>query len=152
MGTQMGARTTTVLIVAAAMALAGCETVRNARDRLVKAPPRCEDQTVQIYFEPDQAEVTPEGRRVITEAATLARGCTVERVSVMGLADAAGDPGANLELSKKRAQSVTAALVQARLPAAEFRVDAAGQAGAVTADGRTAPLRRRADVTLHMAK
>lgn len=147
----MGTKATLVMM-AAVVALGGCQTVRNARDRLVKAPPRCEDQTVQIYFEPDQAEMTPEGRRVITEAATLARGCRVERVSVLGLADAAGDPNANMELSKRRAQSVTAALVAAQLPAAEFRVDAAGQAGATTADGRTAPLRRRADVVLHMAK
>lgn len=147
MGTKAG-----LLIVTVALALAGCQTVREARDRWVKAPPRCEDQTVQIYFEPDQADVTPEGRSVIAEAAAQARGCTVERVSVLGLADADGDPTANLELSKKRAQSVTAALVAARLPAAEFRVAAAGQAGAVTSDGKAAPLRRRADVTLHMKK
>ncbi|WP_309088989.1 OmpA family protein [Phenylobacterium sp.] len=148
----MGMTRTTVLMMAAVVALAGCQTVRNARDRLVKSPPRCEDQTVQIYFEPDVAEVTPEGRQVIREAAAMTRGCTVGRVSVLGLADAAGDPNANLELSKKRAQSVTAALVAAQLPAAEFNVAAAGQAGAVTTDGRTAPLRRRVDVTLHMAK
>lgn len=147
----MVTRATILIVGAAVVALAGCQTVRDARDRLVKAPPRCEDQTVQIYFEPDQAEVTPESRRVIAEAASLARGCTVARVTVLGLADAEGEPGANMELSKRRAQSVTAALVAARLPAAEFRVSAAGQAGATTADGKTAPLRRRADVVLHMA-
>ena len=148
----MGIKSTVLMAAAAAVALAGCQTVRDARDRLVKAPPRCEDQTVQIYFEPDQAEVTPESRRVITEAANLARGCKVARVSVLGLADAEGGSAANMELSKRRAQSVTAALVAAQLPAAEFRVSAAGQAGATTADGRAAPLRRRADVVLHMAE
>jgi outer membrane protein OmpA-like peptidoglycan-associated protein len=147
----MGVKATILIVAAAAVALAGCETVRTARDKLVKAPARCEEQTVPIYFEPDQAEVTPESRRVITEAANLARGCRVARVSVLGLADAQGEPGANMELSKRRAQSVTAALVAAQLPAAEFRVSAAGQAGATTSDGRAAPLRRRADVVLHMA-
>ena len=39
----------------------------------------------------------------------------------MGLADAAGEPDANLELPKRRAQSVTAALAAAGLPAAEFQ-------------------------------
>ncbi len=141
---------TALLIVASAVAMTGCQTVRDARDRWVQAP-RCQDQTVQIYFEPDQIEVTPEGRSVIAEAARQSRGCTVQRVTVLGLADATGDPAANLELSKKRAQSVTAALVAAQLPAAEFSVAAAGQAGAVTPDGKAAPLRRRADVTLHMA-
>jgi hypothetical protein len=47
---------------------------------------------------------------------------------------------------------VTAALASARLPAAEFRVAAAGEAGALTPDGKAAPLRRRADVVLHMAQ
>lgn len=141
-----------LIVTAAAVTLAGCQTVRNARDRWVKAPQRCEDQTVQIYFEPEQAEVTPESRQVISEAAAQARGCTVERVSVLGLSDGDGDATANLELSKRRAQSVTAALVAAKLPAAEFRVAGAGQAGSRTADGKAAPLRRRADVTLHMAK
>lgn len=157
MGTRTGGALIAAVITLGVGALAvgtlgGCQTIERARERLVKAPPRCQDQTVQIYFEPDVAEVTPEGRRVIAEAAALARGCTVARVSVLGLADAQGDPAANLELSKKRAQSVTAALVAAGLPAAEFDLAAAGQAGATTADGRTAPLRRRADVTLHMAK
>jgi Outer membrane protein and related peptidoglycan-associated (lipo)proteins len=141
-----------LIMAGVAVALAGCQTVRDARDRWVKAPPRCEDQTVHIYFEPDQAEVTPEGRSVIAAAAGQSRGCIVERVSVVGLSDATGNAAANLELSKRRAQSVTAALVSAQLPAAEFRVSAAGQEGAVTADGRTAPLRRRADVTLHMKR
>ena len=141
---------TALLIVASAVAMTGCQTVRDARDRWVQAP-RCQDQTVQIYFEPDQIEVTPEGRSVIAEAARQSRGCTVQRVTVLGLADATGDPAANLELSKKRAQAGTAALVAAQLPAAEFSVAAAGQAGAVTPDGKAAPLRRRADVTLHMA-
>lgn len=139
-----------VALFAAATALSACETVRTARERIVSAPPRCADATVQIYFEPESAEVTDEGRSVLKAAADSARGCKVTSVSVMGLADAAGDPASNLELSKRRADSVSKALSQAGLPPAVFRVSAAGQAGAVTADGRTAPLRRRADVTLHL--
>ena len=72
-------------------------------------------------------------------------------IEVLGLADAAGAPGVNLELSKRRAQSVAAALAANGLPTAEFQVAAGGQDGAVTADGK-APLRRRADVTLHLAQ
>jgi outer membrane protein OmpA-like peptidoglycan-associated protein len=145
---------TSVIIAAglsASVALAGCASVKTARERIVRAPARCVDQTVQIYFEPGAAEVTNEGRAVIRAAADGARGCTVRAVEVIGLTDAAGAPGANLELSKRRAQSVTAALASAGLPAAEFRVAAAGEAGAVTVDGKAAPLRRRADVILHMA-
>ena len=128
----------------------GCGTLQNARDRIVKAPPTCEDVTVQIYFEPDSAEVTREGKAVLSQAASQARPCSIDRVSVLGLADAAGTPDVNLELSKRRAASVTAALAASGLPAAEFNLQAAGQSGAVTPAGAQ-PLRRRADVTVELS-
>jgi outer membrane protein OmpA-like peptidoglycan-associated protein len=138
-------------VAALAAGLAACATVERARDRIVRVPNRCADQAVQIYFEPGAAEVTPEGRAVIRQAAEEARGCEVRRVDVVGLADAVGAPAANLELSKRRAQSVTAALASAGLPAGEFALAAEGDAGASTADGRAAPLRRRVDVILRMS-
>ncbi|RAK56227.1 OmpA family protein [Phenylobacterium soli] len=141
----------TAVAFGAAASLGGCATVQNARARLVRASARCVDQTVQIYFEPQSAALTREGRLVIDQAASQARGCRVTTVDVVGLADAAGAPDANLELSKRRAEAVAAALAANGLPAADFQVGAAGQAGAVTADGKAAPLRRRADVTLHLA-
>jgi peptidoglycan-associated lipoprotein len=136
----------------AALAVAGCSTVRSARDRIVKPQARCADLTVQIYFEPDSAEVTPDGRAVLRAAAGQAKGCKVASVSVLGLADAAGAPAANLELSRRRADAVAQALAATGLPAAEFDKTAAGQAGSVTATGDTRPLRRRADVTLKLSK
>jgi len=57
-----------------------------------------------------------------------------------------------IELSKKRAASVTDALMKAKLPNAEFDLAAVGDAGAVTSDGKTAPLRRRADVVLKLSQ
>ncbi|WP_297691622.1 OmpA family protein [Phenylobacterium sp.] len=137
--------------LAAAMLLGGCGSLQPARSRLVKEPPRCADETVSIYFEPQSAELTREGRLVIDQAATAARDCTVRAVEVTGLADAAGAPAANLELSRRRAAAVAQALAANGLPAANFNVAAAGQAGAVTSDGKAAPLRRRADVTLRLA-
>jgi len=147
-------RTASVVIVLGlglALGLGGCGTIGRARDRIVKASPRCTDQTVQIYFEPESAEVTKEGRAVLAAAAAQARPCRVTRVDVLGLSDSTGAADANLDLSKRRAQSVTAALTAAGLPAGEFMVAGAGQAGAVTTDGKAAPLRRRADVVLHLS-
>ena len=129
----------------------GCATLTSARDRIVKREANCADVTVEIYFEPNSAEVTKEGRAVLRAAADQARGCRIDQVTVLGLADAAGAPAANLELSKKRAASVTQALAATGLPTAEFDLAAVGQAGAVTADGDTRPLRRRADVTLKLS-
>jgi peptidoglycan-associated lipoprotein len=143
----------TAIVTTAVLGLAGCATVEKTRDAIVRRPTDCTDQTVQIYFETDSAEVTPEGKAVIRQAAAQAKGCTVKRVDVIGLADAsgAGTPGSNLELSKRRAQSVTAALALAGLPAGEFNVGAAGQTDAVTRGGEARPLRRRADIILRLA-
>jgi outer membrane protein OmpA-like peptidoglycan-associated protein len=134
----------------AALSLAACSTLETAQERSAGPPQRCAPQTVQIYFEPDSAEVTPEGRAVIAQAARQAQGCLVDTVRVTGLADAAGAPEPNLELSRRRAQSVTAALASSGLPAAEFDLEAVGQDGAVAPDGSKQPLRRRADVVLTM--
>ncbi|MDP3174645.1 MAG: OmpA family protein [Phenylobacterium sp.] len=133
--------------LALAIGLAGCAT---KEVRLVKQTPRCVDQTLEIYFEPDSAEVTPEGKAIVSQAATVAAGCAVDKVEVLGLADSVGAPEANLDLSKRRAQSVTAALADAGLPAAEFALAAAGQDGAVTASGDAQPLRRRVNVVLRL--
>jgi outer membrane protein OmpA-like peptidoglycan-associated protein len=146
-------RTQAFLFAAAATALlaGGCATHERSRAALVRAPATCVDQAVQIYFDPNSAELTREGRLVIHQAASAAAGCRVASVEVLGLADAQGAPDANLELSKRRAAAVAAVLAADGLPAAEFKVGGAGQAGAVTAEGKAAPLRRRADIILHLA-
>jgi outer membrane protein OmpA-like peptidoglycan-associated protein len=128
--------------------------MQNARARLVRAPNPCADQTVAIYFEPGSTELTPEGRAVIDAAASAARSCRVRTVEVLGLADARGSaaPDANYELSRRRADAVSAALAANGLPAADFRVGALGEAGAVAPGGVKAPLRRRVEVTLRLAR
>jgi outer membrane protein OmpA-like peptidoglycan-associated protein len=139
------------LTAGVAMALSACTTMPTSRDRIVKAAPQCVDQTVQIYFEPFSADVTKEGRAVLAAAAQQSKPCKVTSVDVVGLADAVGAPDANLELSKRRAKAVTAALAGVGLPAGEFKLAAAGEQGAVTASGQARPLRRRADIVLHLA-
>ncbi|MDB5445020.1 MAG: outer membrane protein [Phenylobacterium sp.] len=138
------------LALALTGALGGCATVQGARARLVRTPSPCVDQTVQVYFEPESAELTRESHAVINAAAGAVRSCRVTAVEVLGLADAGGAAQANLELSRRRAAAVSAALTADGLPPAEFRVGAVGAVGAMTAEGRTAPLRRRVDVTLRL--
>ena len=140
----------TAPVMVLVMGLGACATM-GGRERIVRTPNSCADQIVQIYFEPDSAEVTSEGRAVIVQAAASAKACKVSGVDVLGLADSAGAPDANLELSKRRAQSVSDALAKAGLPAAEFKLAAAGQAGSLSRDGEARPLRRRADVVLHLS-
>lgn len=144
-------KTAYVTALALAAGLAGCTTMPRSRDAIVKSPQACQDVTIPVYFEPDVAVVTPEGRRVIASQAAQARRCHVEAVTILGLADAAGDPTANLALSKARAASVSEALVKAGLPAAELDLTAVGQAGSLTPNGQVRPVRRRADVTLKLS-
>lgn len=144
-------RTAIAAGLALMLALGGCASPKSPRDKIVKAPKVCQDMTLPVYFEPNDAVITREGRRVIAAGAAQAKGCSVDAVRVLGLADAAGDPAANMELSKKRAASVADAIQRAGLPAAEFEVAAAGQAGSVTSEGEVRPVRRRADITLKLS-
>ena len=138
----------TVLILG--VGLGACATLKPDRYRRADPAQPCADQRVAVYFESESSEIGPESRAVISAAAKPAKRCRVLNVEVVGLADATGAPGANLELSKRRAASVTAALAASGLPTKDLKVTAAGQAGATTADGKSAPLRRRAEVVMHM--
>lgn len=142
----------TAAIAALMLGFSACSTMQPTRDHVVRSSTACSDETVQIYFESFSAEVTKEGRAVLNAAAKDSKACKVTGVDVLGLADAVGGtPGDNLELSKRRAQAVTQALTAAGLPAAEFKVAAAGDAGATNKSGEPRPLRRRADIVLHMS-
>jgi peptidoglycan-associated lipoprotein len=125
--------------VVSALTLAGCATPsRVARTNL------CEDLKVSIYFDDGTARITRDARQVLVEAAEMRTTCALGVVDVVGLADAVGDPQANLALSGQRAKAVTQAL--GGLGFGIVRIEAAGAAGAATPAGELRPLRRRADL------
>lgn len=132
------------------LAMAGCATSespwRVVRKPVAAAPPTCVDFQSSVYFEQDSAELTKEARMLLDTARTQARGCAVKSVRVVGLADAVGTSDANLALSKRRAETVTAALAKVGFGKVEIDTVAVGDAGAVAASGAAAPLRRRADI------
>jgi len=135
-----------IAMMAAAAVLAGCATSAT-RDELV-TPEACAPLRYDIYFATDQAELTPTAAEAVRMSARQLAGCRIDRVRVLGLADASGDAVANQALSERRALAVTAALEAAGLPAPAFEVRAAGDAGAVTGDGANAPVRRRTEVLI----
>ncbi|ODT86829.1 OmpA family protein [Phenylobacterium sp. SCN 70-31] len=137
--------------MATTVGVAACASAPDRRAAIETPPPSCREVTIPVYFEANDADITPEGRRVLAAETQAVRGCRIEGVRVVGLADAVGDPAANLELSKRRAASVAEAIKAAGLPDAEFEVAAAGQAGSVAPDGQLRPVRRRADVTLRLS-
>jgi outer membrane protein OmpA-like peptidoglycan-associated protein len=64
-----------------------------------------------VYFDTDSAAIRPDAARVISQAAAKIRPGSV--VHLLGFADLRGDTRANLDLSKRRAVAVAAALTKA---------------------------------------
>jgi outer membrane protein OmpA-like peptidoglycan-associated protein len=131
--------------------LAACETPSKPAPGLASglaAPPVvCADFSFPIYFETGSEALTGVARQEIGYAAERVKGCKLGPVAVIGLADADGPARRNLALSRRRAAVTAAALAAAGLPAPTFDIEALGEQGAVTADGK-APLRRRTDVVI----
>ncbi|HQR88126.1 MAG: flagellar motor protein MotB [Caulobacter sp. 12-67-6] len=144
----------TVATLGAGLMLAGCASApwSASRAAIETQPPACADFQVSIYFERDEVKVTREARSVLNSARTMARGCKVEKARVVGLADAVGAADVNMDLSRARAVSVTKALTRAGFGQVEFDVAAAGDIGATTTAGASAPLRRRADIFFDVSK
>jgi outer membrane protein OmpA-like peptidoglycan-associated protein len=138
-----------LVIAAAAAALGGCTSMGEAP--WARAPNRCTDFTTSIYFEDGSADLTPQARRLVNTMARHARGCTVNRIDVVGLASATGDSAINQALSQRRVATVTRALADRGYRSVEFAAAAAGDAGAQTRSGELRPLRRRVDITMHLA-
>ena len=130
----------------AVLATAGCMT-SPGRDALVQRTD-CAPIRFDIYFATDQAGLTPVAEEAVRLGASQVAGCAIDRVRVLGLADAQGAPSANLDLSERRARSVTAALEADGLPVPTFEVQAAGASGATTPQGANAPMRRRTEVLI----
>ncbi|HEY1448384.1 MAG TPA: OmpA family protein, partial [Caulobacteraceae bacterium] len=134
------------------LAICGCQEPRKTpAGPLIVAPSHCADINFPIYFEPRSSAVTQEADQLVAAARDQARGCAVTGIVVVGLADAPGSPDANLELSKRRASAVTSELARRGFTNVEFREAAVGAAGASTPAGADRPLRRRADVSIHLA-
>jgi peptidoglycan-associated lipoprotein len=111
----------------------------------------CVQVSFPIYFSENSDQLTDPARQALDVAARQVRGCRIDYVSVIGLTDSVGAADENLELSKRRASAVAAALQAAGLPAPKFEVRGLGERGATLADGKAAPLRRRTDVVIHAA-
>lgn len=140
-----------VAMLSASALIGGCESVPKVHMPALFSPPTCTDFAVAIYFEPQSAVVTPEAKALIRSAAAHARRCQVAGIDVVGLADAAGAPAANLQLSKDRAAAVTAALAERGLEHVDINTTAVGDEGAQAHGGEVRPMRRRVNVTFHLA-
>ncbi|HEY5808807.1 MAG TPA: OmpA family protein, partial [Povalibacter sp.] len=94
-----------------------------------------------IYFSFARATIRPQSERVLKEIATVLKGHPDWKLRIDGHTDGIGDTAANLELSKRRAAAVKAALVDRYgIAAARLSTDGHGEASPKdtndTPDGR----------------
>lgn len=141
----------TLVMLGAAASLAACQTGPRSRADLVMDSSPCADSQFTVYFNEGSNRLTRPASQLISATGEGLRGCDIRGARVVGLADSTGTPQANQTLSQRRAVVVAEALRRSGFPAPQFELAAMGEDGAVTADGREDPVRRRAEVYLTVA-
>jgi outer membrane protein OmpA-like peptidoglycan-associated protein len=117
------------------------------------APPpaavAAQKQVFIVFFEFDKSALTADGKKVV-DAAAAAFKSGKSGVAVSGYTDLAGTQQYNLALSKRRADTVKAALVRDGVPASAIDASWHGKENprVPTADGVREPQNRRVEVTM----
>jgi outer membrane protein OmpA-like peptidoglycan-associated protein len=119
---------------------------------LPPAPPAAaapQQQTFIVFFEFDKSSLTADGRRVV-DAAAAAFKSGKSGVAIAGYTDLAGTQQYNLALSKRRADTVKAALVRDGVPAAAINESWHGKENprVPTANGVREPQNRRVEINM----
>ena len=113
------------------------------------APPPPARQFV-VYFEFDKSDLTPEGAKVVQDAAAAYKQTGSARIAVTGYTDLAGTQKYNLGLSKRRADTVRGALVRQGVPDSAIAEAWRGKENPAvpTPDGVREPRNRRVEIML----
>ena len=113
------------------------------------APPPPQRQFV-VYFNFDKSDLTPEGSKVVSDAAAAYKQTGSARIAVTGYTDLAGTQKYNLGLSKRRADTVRAALVRQGVPDGAIAEAWRGKQNPAvpTPDGVREPRNRRVEIML----
>ena len=103
-----------------------------------------------VFFDFDRADLTPQSRATIKQAADASKTGGVQRVGVTGHADKSGPDAYNMALSLRRANNVKDELVRDGVPAASIVVVGRGESQPLvpTADGVREPQNRRVEIVL----
>jgi outer membrane protein OmpA-like peptidoglycan-associated protein len=103
-----------------------------------------------VFFDFDQAKLTPEAQKIVNDAAAEARKGYV-RIKLSGHADRAGSSQYNVGLSQRRADSVMSELRRLGVSSADIATEAKGEAEPLvpTADGVPEPQNRRVEIMMH---
>jgi hypothetical protein len=109
-----------------------------------------EPGTFLIFFVTDQATLTPDGARVVAEAAEAYQETGAARIVVTGHSDTTGSAAHNLELSQRRAELVANELIRRGVPATDIATVGRGEEDLLvpTADGVSEPRNRRVEIVV----
>jgi len=112
------------------------------------APPPMARRVFLVFFDWDRDTITPDGSRVIQQAADAFRSGTPVQLQVTGYTDASGSAGYNQRLSERRANNVANALARMGVPRNAMAVNGRGKADqrVPTADGVREPQNRRVEI------
>jgi peptidoglycan-associated lipoprotein len=84
------------------------------------AAPQLAGAWYQVFFDTDQADLSPRGQLIVNKVAEVVRTNDEVRATVIGRTDRAGTAAANMALSERRAELVRDALIAAGVPSARI--------------------------------
>lgn len=114
-------------------------------------PPPLQPQKVfLVFFEFDRSSLTEDGVGIVADAAGAFKAGHGARLMVTGYTDLAGSQQYNLDLSKRRAETVRAALIRDGVPGEAISVAWRGKQDprVPTADGVREPRNRRVEIVM----
>ena len=106
-----------------------------------------------IWFDTNQSRLTPDGERVVAQAAQAYQERGAARITVTGHTDTVGSAAYNLRLSESRADMVANALISRGVPATDIITIGRGEEDLLvpTADGVDEPRNRRVEIVVPQA-
>ena len=113
-------------------------------------PPPAPPRTFLVFFDFDKSNLTADARKVVEAAAQTFKANGVARIELTGYTDLAGTQAYNLRLSKRRAETVAAALEKMGVPKSAVNVMWRGKENprVPTPDGVREPQNRRVEIVM----
>lgn len=103
-----------------------------------------------LFFDWNRAELTPEARAIVEDAAAAAKAMKADRIVVTGFTDSTGKPGYNKKLSERRAAAVVEVLEANGIAADKISTVGRGEESPIVPSGDSArePQNRRVLIEL----
>jgi len=137
-------------LLRAAVATLGLAVVAGCAANSSGTAPELAGAWYQVYFDSNGSDIDSRGRMIVDTVAYVATNNGATRVTVIGKTDRVGGAGANLALSKRRADAVRDALITAGVPATHIDTSWSGEARqeVATANDTAEQRNRVVDITV----